>query len=178
MYKVNLWKLAYFRLRFHQKFWIGSDLDVYSKLFLYWNEQLITHATKASKTFSKIHSSQYQEIQPYTTVIQIKFKTATVEIGNQNILSKDDSVFIDTDPKYNATPQWYILKQKHSNTSLTLIIVRNLESKIWIPKTITIGTYKVIYIDCYSIKLPCLPAKNIRTKDGIMHTKPFMAITT
>ena len=66
-------------LHFHHKFCIGTRWDSDGRLFLHKDGKQIVY-TRTQKSFAKIYTIEYQEIQPYTTTItKTKLDLSTID---------------------------------------------------------------------------------------------------
>ena len=95
------------------------------------------------KCLAKIYTIEYQEIQPYSTMI-IKTKLDESTICDQgNYLLTADPTFIHNNPNLKCHPS-LINSNNLYNSNLPLILTNNTDHKIGIPWNITIGTSETI----------------------------------
>ena len=91
-----------------------------------------------------MYTIEYQEIQPYTTML-IKTKLDPSKIGDQdNSLLTADSTFIHNNPKLKCHTTLINSNNLHNGLHLPLILTNNSDHKICIPCNITIGTSETI----------------------------------
>ena len=117
--------------------------DSDGKLLLHKDGKPIVY-TRTQKSLAKIYTTEYQEIQPYTTVI-IKTKLDEPTLGDQdNYLLTFDSAFICNNSNLKCHLTLINSNNLCNNLNLPLFPIYNLDHKICIPYNITIGTSETI----------------------------------
>ena len=93
---------------------------------------------------AKIHTTEYQEIQPYTTtIIKTKLDNSTI-CDQDNYLLTADSTFINNNPNLKCHLTLINSNNLCNNLNLPLILTNNSDHKICIPCNIIIGTSETI----------------------------------
>ena len=102
-------------------------------------------------SLAKIYKIEYQEIQPFTTmIIKTKLNPSTIDDHNNYLLTAD-SIFIHSNPQVNCHPSLINRNNVSNNSNLPLILTNNSDCKICIPCSITVGTSETVNNLSYNI---------------------------
>ena len=128
---------------FHHKFCIGASCNSDRKPFHHKDGKPIVY-TRTQKSLAKIHTIEYQEIQPYTiTIIKTSLDPSTIDYQD-NCLLTADSAFMCNIPNLKFHPTLVNSNNLCNNSNLPLILNNNSDHKMCIPCNIIIGTLETI----------------------------------